>query len=118
MKKPAIIIGGVAIGILVVLFAIISFFVGATDHKAEETLFVISRTNQLETTNRLQESGYIRSPLSLSIARLMTFRFGEIEPGGYKISKSMDARKLITILTSEPQLKWITIPEGLRKEEI
>ena len=30
----------------------------------------------------------------------------------------MNARKLITILTSEPQLKWITIPEGLRKEEI
>jgi len=118
MKKPTIIIGGVVIGILVVLFVVISFFVRATDPKAEEALFVISRTNQSETTKRLQESGFIRSPLSLYIARLMTFRFGEIEPGGYKISKSMDARRLITIFTSEPQLKWITIPEGLRKEEI
>lgn len=30
----------------------------------------------------------------------------------------MNARELIVKLTSEPQLKWITIPEGLRKEEI
>ena len=30
----------------------------------------------------------------------------------------MNARELIIVLTSEPQLKWITIPEGLRKEEI
>jgi UPF0755 protein len=30
----------------------------------------------------------------------------------------MNTRTMIRILTSEPQLKWITIPEGLRKEEI
>jgi len=118
MKKTATIIGGVVISILILLFAAASLFTRPTDPKAEEALFVISRTNQSETTTRLQDSGYIRFSLSLSIARLMTFRFGEIEPGGYKISKSMDARKLITILTSEPQLKWISIPEGLRKEEI
>lgn len=118
MKKPAIIIGGVVVGILVLLLVVTSYFVRGTDPKAEEALFVISRTNQSETTQRLQESGYIRSPFSLSLSRLITFRFGKIEPGGYKISKSMNARRLITILTSEPQLKWITIPEGLRKEEI
>lgn len=118
MTKTVTIIGGIIIGILILLFIISLFFMRATDPKAEEALFVISRTNQSETTKRLQESGYIRSPLSLSIARLATFRLGEIEPGGYKLSKSMDARKLITILTSEPQLKWITIPEGVRKEEI
>lgn len=117
MKRTATIIGGVVIGILILPLAV-SLFTSPTDTKAEEALFVISRTNQPETSKRLQESGYIRSPLSLSVARLTTFRFGEIEPGGYKLSKSMDARELITILTSEPQLKWVTIPEGLRKEEI
>jgi UPF0755 protein len=30
----------------------------------------------------------------------------------------MNTRKLMNVLTSEPQLKWITIPEGLRKEEV
>lgn len=118
MKKTITIVAGAILCVLVLLFALVVFFTRPTDPKAKEALFVISRTNQSETNTRLQEGGYIRSPLSLFIARLTTFRFGEIEPGGYKLSKSMDARKLITILTSEPQLKWITIPEGLRKEEI
>jgi len=118
MKKPTIIIAGVTVGIFVLLFAFALLYIRPTDPQAEESLFVISRTNQSETTNRLQESGYIRSPLSLAIARLTTFRFGGFKPGGYKISKSMDARRLMAILTLEPQLKWITIPEGLRKEEI
>jgi len=48
----------------------------------------------------------------------MTLRFGEIEPGGYKISKAMNTLEIVSKLTSEPQLKWITFPEGLRKEEI
>jgi UPF0755 protein len=116
--RAVTIFSGVVVGIFILLFAVGLFLMRPADSKAEEELFVISRTNQLETAKRLQESGYIRSSLSLAIARLTTFRFGEIEPGGYRLSRSMDARKLITILTSEPQLKWITFPEGLRKEEV
>lgn len=116
--RAVTIFSGVVVGIFILLFAVGLFLMRPADSKAEEELFVISRTNQLETAKRLQESGYIRSSLLLAIARLTTFRFGEIEPGGYRLSRSMDARKLITILTSEPQLKWITFPEGLRKEEV
>jgi len=118
MRKIVIIIGGAILGVVVILLSIAFLFIKPVDPEGKEVLFVISRANQSETTKRLQEGEFIRSPLSLSIARLATSRFGEIKPGGYKISKSMDTRKLITILTSEPQLKWITIPEGLRKEEI
>jgi len=118
MRKIAIIIGSVILSVVIILISVAFLLTRPTDPKAEETLFVISRINQSETIKRLKESGYIRSPLSFFIARLATSRFEEIKPGGYKISKSMDTCKLITILTSEPQLKWITIPEGLRKEEI
>lgn len=118
MRKIAAISGIFLSGIAITLLAAGLFLMRATDPKAEEGLFVISRTNQDETVGRLVESGYIRSPLALAAARLTTLRFGGIEPGGYKISKSMDARKIIRVLTGEPQLKWITFPEGLRKEEI
>lgn len=118
MKKTSILIGGVIASLLVLVFIVSLLLFRAADPNAEEGLFVISRTNQEETQQRLLDGGYVRNHWSLPIARVMTFRFGEIEPGGYKISKAMNTRKLITILTSEPQLKWITIPEGLRKEEI
>ena len=42
----------------------------------------------------------------------------QIQPGGYAVDKPMDSIMLSQILTSEPDLLWITIPEGLRKEEI
>ena len=117
MKKITIVVVAIAsIGIL--LYAVFSYLVSAPDPKAEEVLFVVSRTNQVDTAKRLMEGGYVRYSWSIPVARVMTLHFGEIEPGGYKISKSMNTKMLINILTSEPQLKWITIPEGLRKEEI
>lgn len=117
-KRKLIIFGGITI-VLIVLVSVSFFYsIKAPAPQAQEGLFVISRTNQDDTEKRLLDGGYIRYSWSIPIARLMTFRFGKIQPGGYKISKSMDTRKMITVLTSEPQLKWITIPEGLRKEEI
>jgi UPF0755 protein len=117
MKRIYFVLIGVA-GLLILLFAGAYFLTLAPDPKAGEGLFVISRTNQDETEKRLLESGYVKNRWSIPIARIITFRFSEIKPGGYKISRAMNAKKLITILTSNPQLKWITIPEGLRKEEI
>src|SRR3989344_5411854 len=116
--RKLIIIGGVLVTSITLLLISFFYITSATDPKAEEGLFVISGTNKDETGKRLLEGGYIRYSWSLSLARVMTLRFGDIETGGYKISRSMNTRKLVTILTSEPQLKWITIPEGLRKEEI
>jgi UPF0755 protein len=117
MKKSAIIFGFVLL-VFILLFVTLSFLVKPPDPNAQDNLFVISRTNQADTTKRLLEGGYIRYPISILAARVITLNFRKIEPGGYKISKSMDTRNLIRILTFEPQMKWITIPEGLRKEEI
>ena len=115
MKSPKIVF--ITITLLTLLAS--SFFVtSASQKESTTTIFTVSKANQKQTTERLVESGYLRFSLSLPIARIMMFRFGTIDPGGYKISKGMNARELIVKLTSEPQLKWITIPEGLRKEEI
>ncbi|MFA5841206.1 MAG: endolytic transglycosylase MltG [Candidatus Paceibacterota bacterium] len=41
-----------------------------------------------------------------------------INPGGYKISKEMTPSQLVSVLNGKQYMKWIKIPEGLRKEEI
>lgn len=94
------------------------FITSAPKEEADSTIFTISRTNQEQTIKRLSDGEYLRFPWVLPLARIMALRFGPIDQGGYKISQSMNARELIIVLTSEPQFKWITIPEGLRKEEI
>ena len=39
-------------------------------------------------------------------------------PGAYKLSKTMTPVQILTVLSSKPYMKWVVIPEGLRKEEI
>src|SRR3990167_3938808 len=106
------------IAIATILLVSALFITSAPKKEADSTIFTISRTNQEQTTKRLSDGKYLRFPWALPLARIITLRFGSIEPGGYRISQSMNARELVIVLTSEPQLKWITIPEGLRKEEI
>jgi len=106
------------ISIATMLLASALFITSAPKKEADSAIFTISRTNQEQTTKRLSDGKYLRFPWALPLARIITLHFGPIEPGGYRISQSMNARELIIVLTSEPQLKWITIPEGLRKEEI
>ena len=43
---------------------------------------------------------------------------GKIQPGGYKISKSMTAWQVADTFSKGPYLIWVVIPEGLRKEQI
>ncbi len=106
------------IAVATILLVSTLFITSAPKKEADPAIFTISRTNQEQTAKRLSDGEYLRFPWALPLARIITLHFGPIEPGGYKISQSMNARELIIVLTSEPQLKWITIPEGLRKEEI
>jgi len=43
---------------------------------------------------------------------------GKIEPGGYIVSKGMNAWELADKLVNHPYQKWVVIPEGLRVAEI
>jgi len=41
-----------------------------------------------------------------------------VAAGGYKLSKDMNAEQIAVALRQKPYMKWVVIPEGLRKEEI
>ena len=100
------------------LFIVYNSLFGAPQKTAEVELFTtpVSAIDTENVIKRLKDGGFIRSTWALSFALSRTGK--EIEPGGYKISKSMNAWKLAQTLTSTPSLKWVVIPEGLRKEEI
>jgi len=69
-----------------------------------------------QTADSLLEQGFIKDKAVFIKA------FGEeggmIDPGGYKLSKDMSAAQIAKVLRNKPYMKWIVIPEGLRKEEI
>lgn len=81
-----------------------------------EFIVPLNMKDRSEIIQKFHEKGFIRSELGFGIA--FALRGGRvIEPGGYRIPDSMNAWQAAGILKNEPIMKWVTIPEGLRKEE-
>ncbi|MCR4328462.1 MAG: endolytic transglycosylase MltG [Patescibacteria group bacterium] len=121
-------------GILVAVGAVflyVSLF-GALQKQAELEQFTIPTTtaadhdkkiidDSREIAELLKEKGFIKSTLGFSIAfsgRISSRCVDCIAPGAYKISKSMNVFEVARVLKSGPYMKWVVIPEGLRKEQI
>lgn len=81
--------------------------------------FVITNGESLDMiTNNLSSAGLIRNKI---VFRLITKRLGiekKIQAGEFRLSKNMDAEIIAKNLTHGTLDTWVTIIEGLRKEEI
>lgn len=115
-KKIIILVGAVLAIICIAIFIFFHRFSAPQRNAEEERITVNLDTTATELIPKLKEQGYIRNEKAFAFA--LERKGGKIEPGGYKISKSMSAWKIAKILTSEPYMKWVVIPEGLRKEQI
>lgn len=77
----------------------------------------LTATTSEALAKKLKEEGFITNETAFSLA--YTARGGgAVVPGGYKISNEMNSLTLAGIFHKAPYMKWIRIPEGLRKEEI
>ena len=112
--------------IVLIFFAVIVILVGvgswivynslfsAPQKQAESERFIVPLSTEIkDTIQELHEQGFIKNEWAFSYA----LKGKEIEPGGYKISKSMSAWDMAKAF-KEPYMKWVMIPEGLRKEQI
>ncbi|MFA5743001.1 MAG: endolytic transglycosylase MltG [Candidatus Paceibacterota bacterium] len=84
---------------------------------AERFVVAIDKNTVDDVSADLFSSGFIKDREAFKKA------FGAEEgeavvSGGYKISKDMSAEQIVKVLRDKPYMKWIVIPEGLRKEEI
>lgn len=74
----------------------------------------------------LKDKGFVKSETGFKIAYFKTFGIDTkattcmdcFVPGAYKISKSMTAWEIAETFKKGPYMKWVVIPEGLRKEQI
>ena len=110
---------GATLLILVLSFLIaFQLLFGAPQKTAETEIFTtpVSTVDTANIAKRLKDEGFIRNTWAFSFALSRSGK--RIEPGGYKLSKNMNAWEVARILTSAPSLKWVVVPEGLRKEEI
>lgn len=109
----------VVLCIMLVAGALLWSQIGAPQWSAiPERIVVVQGESEATIISQLKKSGFIRSERGFNF--VLSFRgwHGKIKPGGYKISKSMNAYVIASIMAGEPYMRWVTIQEGLRKEEI
>lgn len=68
--------------------------------------------------NKLQSSGFIKNALVFKIYLKITGQVNKIQPGEFRLSPSFSLFQVIDTLSKGPIEIWVTIPEGLRREEI
>jgi len=115
-KKILIIIGLVVVAIAGLLMANRLFF-SATQSQEEKKVFIVNRNQtEIQTLDKLKTQGLIKNKLAFRI--VLFFKHKPIAFGGYNVSKNMSAWQIANKITSDPDMKWVVIPEGLRKEQI
>lgn len=106
--------------VLVIVIAIIYLVAFSAPHRhADFTQFTVNNghTDSNQVAENLATKGFIKHTWSFKIA-FFFHGHPQIQPGSYKISKAMNVWQIAKIFSSEPNMKWVTISEGLRKEQI
>jgi len=119
-KKLILASGGVVLGLFITALTIyLALFSAPQPDSPQESTFVVSLGAQdSDSVGRLREQGFIKSTWAFNLARKVK-GYGHIPPGGYNLSKSEAVWQIAYELTSQsPDLTWVTIPEGWRKEQI
>lgn len=108
-------ISGAILLILIVVGLFAYFFLfDAPQTNADPERFIVSLEEpKQDAINKLYEQGFVKNKWAFGYA----LKGRGIKPGGYKISKSMTAWQMAETF-KEPYMKWVVIPEGLRKEQI
>ena len=107
----------VSIALLVVAFLLLysELFGPPSQDDVEQFEFIVSPQDlEGDIAEKLEEAGLVRHAIAFRIAHGNE----TIRPGGYRVSLSMDAWTIADTLSRAPYLAWVTIPEGLRKEEV
>lgn len=117
-NKKIVILSGIVAAIGIAVFVFLYQFSAPQRVAEEERIVVNLATTEAELIPKLKEQGYIKSEWAFNFVLKIKGWQGKIEPGGYMVSKGMDAWLLADTLVNRPYQKWVVIPEGLRKEEI
>lgn len=83
----------------------------------EQKIIMLDSDNPDAAAIKLEDEDYIRSFTAFNFLYKL-IGDEKIDPGGYYISKNMNTYKVIKELNNGADLKSITFPEGLRKEQV
>jgi UPF0755 protein len=91
----------------------------ANSQDKSSKIFVINRGEAVrEIGNSLKKEGLIKDPVAFFLYIKMNGKDKNIQAGDYKLSPSMNLAQIVEAMQHGSLDIWVTVPEGLRAEEI
>jgi len=85
----------------------------------QKVRFIIRKGSGAATiANNLEKKGLIKSAFSFKLYVQLKGQAGSIPPGEFEIPQNLSLPEVVSLLLDGPTELWVTIPEGLRREEI
>lgn len=107
--------------ILFILLSVVWWNSSIKPSSREETpqdFLILKGSSAAQVANKLKEEGVIRNSLAFKFYVQLTGRASKIQAGEYELRSSENLFEIVEVLLKGPRELWITIPEGLRREEI
>lgn len=112
--------------LVLILIAFFAFFIwwqqgkqAVNPHDRSEKIFVINKGEGIrEIGKSLKKDGLIRDQIVFFLLVKKLDKDKDIQAGDYRLSPSMDLSTIVDKLSHGTLDIWVTIPEGLRAEEI
>lgn len=81
--------------------------------------FVVTKgSNASQIAEKLYKEGLIKTPFAFKIYVQLTGKSDKIQAGQYEVAQNLGLIEVVATLTRSPKEFWVTIPEGLRKEQV
>ena len=85
---------------------------------SQHTFLITKGQSVARIAANLEKEGVIKDDLAFRLYTKFTGRDKSIKAGEYKLSPNLSLEQLVSTLLKGPSLLWVTIPEGLRREEV
>lgn len=89
-----------------------------SESKEFEYFIIAKGASASQIGNRLEDAGLIKNALAFKLYVQFTGQSGKLQTGEFKLNPSYSLFQTVDALFKGPVELWVTVPEGLRREEI
>jgi UPF0755 protein len=94
-------------------------YLGAPSSRSEEKTFIIAQKNrQYDPVADLAQQKLIKNERVFRFLMEQYAKLKEVQPGGYRLNRNMNAFDVLKKLAGKPDLVWVTTGACLRREQI
>lgn len=107
--------------VFLISFSLVWFYKNTKPVSSDKTFtnFLIAKRSSASLVgNKLQGAGLIKNATVFKIYLRLTGQAGKIQTGEFRLSPSFSLFQVVDQLSRGPIEIWVTVPEGLRREEI